>query len=602
MSMKIKIQANKKDLKQSQYIFNMGNEYKRQGKLDDAIDCYKKVIALTPKFAGAYHNLGNVLREKGRIDEAMACYRKAIELAPDVAVTYNNLGNVLQEKGQVDDSIEFYKKALQCDPDYMLTYLNLGIALGKKGQISRSIEYLRKALQYDPHSAIAYDSLGSAYLSQGEPNNAEDSYRRALQIDPRNSSVYSNLLFSLNYNPRYDAEAILKEHLQFANKFGEPSLSIISSYANERNPDRRLRIGYISPDFRRHAVAYFIEPVLNEHNHDHFEIFCYSNSLIQDEVTKRIQEHADQWHKVVGMSDEEVAELIRKEEIDILVDLAGHTAGNRILVFARKPAPIQVSWIGYLATTGLSTMDYKISDNYADPSGKTEQFYTEKLLRLPGSFLCYLPDKESPDVNPLPALSKGHTTFGSFNNFAKMNAEVFSLWAKILNELPDSDLILKAKSFHDVNTCQYAINMFGERGIAAERITLQPSDPAPKYLQSYNLVDIGLDTFPFNGATTTCEAMWMGVPVITLAGTSYHSRSGVSALSNVGLTRLIANSPDEYISIAVNLSKDLRKLQSLREHLRGMMKDSPLCNAKGFTADLEKCYRSIWEEWCRSVQ
>ena len=240
------------------------------------------------------------------------------------------------------------------------------------------------------------------------------------------------------------------------------------------------------------------------------------------------------------MSDEEVTELIQKDEIDILVDLAGHTANNRILVFARKPAPIQISWIGYLATTGLSTMDYKIADNYTDPPGKTEQFYTEKLMRLPESFLCYLPDKDSPEVGPLPALSTGHITFGSFNNFAKVTSEVFALWAKILNELPDSRLILKGKSFRDKTTCQYAINMFTQRGIAAERITLQPSDPSPKHLESYNLVDIGLDTFPFNGAATTCEAMWMGVPVITLAGTAYHSRVGVSLLSNVGLPELIA--------------------------------------------------------------
>jgi predicted O-linked N-acetylglucosamine transferase (SPINDLY family) len=302
------------------------------------------------------------------------------------------------------------------------------------------------------------------------------------------------------------------------------------------------------------------------------------------------------------MSDEEAAALIRNDKIDILIDLAGHTGNNRILLFARKPAPVQVSWIGYLATTGLSTMDYKIVDNYTDPIGKTEQFYTEKLIRLPESFLCYLPDRESPEVGPLPALSKGHITFGSFNNFAKVTPEVFTLWARVLNEVPESHLILKGSSFSDETTCQYARNMFQERGISAERITLQSWDPSPKHFASYNQVDIGLDTFPFNGATTTCEAMWMGVPVITLEGAAYHSRAGVSILSNVGLPELVAKTEDEYLGIAVNLASDIEKLQLLRESLRDRMSHSPLTDARRFTANLEMCYRKMWEDWCNQTR
>ena len=290
-----------------------------------------------------------------------------------------------------------------------------------------------------------------------------------------------------------------------------------------------------------------------------------------------------------------------EDKIDILIDLAGHTAANRILVFARKPAPIQVSWIGYLATTGLSTIDYRIVDSYTDPIGKTEQFYTETLIRLPENSLCYLPDRDSPEIGPLPALSTGHITFGSFNNFAKITPEVFTLWARVLNELPESRLILKGISFSDETTCQYAINMFTQRGIAAERITLQSWDPSPKHLESYNQVDIGLDTFPFNGATTTCEAMWMGVPVITLAGAAYHSRAGISLLSNVGLQELIATTHDEYLGIAINLSSDIEKLQLLRTSLRDRMSHSPLTDAKRFTANLEMCYRKMWENWCKSV-
>jgi predicted O-linked N-acetylglucosamine transferase (SPINDLY family) len=405
----------------------------------------------------------------------------------------------------------------------------------------------------------------------------------------------------MNYSSKYDAQTLASEYLKFAKQIIEPLSLDTIIHTNERIPARKLKIGYVSPDFRRHAVAYFIEPVIIAHNHEYFEVFCYSNSVKHDEVTKRIQAHADQWRNIVGMSDEQVTELIRKDGIDILADLAGHTAYNRILVFARKPAPIQVSWIGYLATTGLSTMDYKIVDNYTDPLGLTEQFYTENLMRLPESFLCYLPDRASPEIGPLPAMSTGHITFGSFNNFAKVTPQVFALWAKILNEIPDSRLILKGRSFHDKTTCNYTINMFTQRGIAAERITLQYWDQSPKHLESYNLVDIGLDTLPFNGATTTCEALWMGVPVITLAGTAYHSRVGVSLLSNVGLPDLVANTPDEYISIAVNLAKDLNRLKSLRGYLRNIMRYSPLCNAKKFTLNLEMCYRTMWEIWCKSL-
>ena len=302
------------------------------------------------------------------------------------------------------------------------------------------------------------------------------------------------------------------------------------------------------------------------------------------------------------MSDEKAAESIRNDGIDILVDLAGHTGNNRILLFVRKPAPVQVTWIGYLATTGLSSIDYRIADMYTDPPGMTEHFFTEKLLQLPESFVCYLPDKDSPNFSKLPALTAGHITFGSFNNFARISHEVISVWSKILQTVPNSRLILKAFNFYDSTTRQNIIDMFTQRGISSERIVLLPWEKSPKHLESYNLVDIGLDTFPCNGGVTTCEAFWMGVPVITFAGTAYDSRVGISLLSNIGLPDLVAKTPDEYISIAVNLAKDLNRLQSLREKLRDMMSHSPLCDAKRFIDNLENAYRRIWENWCQSDQ
>ena len=582
--------------------YKLGTVLQAKGLFSEAIDYFRKAITLKPHFPEACYHLGVVLQKKGQLDEAVINYQKALQINPDLAEVQNNLGNVLREKGQLDEAIGSYQKAIKLNPNFDLAYYNLGVVLREKGQLDEAIGSYQKAIKLNPNFYIAYNNLGGVLIERGQLNEAEIYFRRVLQITPDNCKFYSNLLFNMNYNSRYNPQDIFSEHLLFAKKFAERLSSTISPHTNEREPNRRLRIGYCSPDFRGHPVAYFIEPVLEAHNREHFEVFCYSLSPIQDEVTKRIQSYSDKWRSIVGMSDEDAATLICNDKIDILIDLAGHTGNNRILLFARKPAPIQVSWIGYLATTGLSTIDYKIADNYTDPPGKTEQFYTEKLIRLPESFLCYLPDKDSPEVGPLPALSTGHITFGSFNNFAKVTPEVFTLWARVLNELPDSRLILKAKSFADETTCQYAINMFTERGISAERIILQSWNPSPRHLESYNQVDIGLDTFPFNGATTTCEAMWMGVPVITLAGTAYHSRSGVSLLSNVGLPELIAETHDEYTGIAINLASDIEKLELLRKSLRDRMSHSPLTDAKRFTANLETCYRKMWEDWCNSAQ
>jgi len=581
--------------------YNLGKVLQNKGQIDESIFYFQKTLQLNPSFAEAYCNLGDVLREKGRLDEAITNCQKALEIAPFFAEAYCTLGDVLREKGRLDEAISYYQKALQLNPYLDDAYNNLGISYREKRQFDKAMSCYQRALQLNPNRPHAYSNLGCIYQDKGQIDEAEIYFRLAIRIKQDSSTAYSNLLLSMLYNAHHDPRTIYLEHLNYSKKYAEYFAPTTYSHKNKRDPNRKMKIGYVSPDFRKHPVAYFIEPVIISHNREHFEIFCYSNSLKHDEVTKRVKEHADQWRNIVGMSDQKVAELIRKDGIDVLVDLAGHTANNRILVFARKPAPIQISWIGYLATTGLSTIDYKITDNYTDPPGKTDQFYTEKLMRLPESFLCYLPNRDSPDVGPLPALSTGHITFGSFNNFRKVTSEVFGLWARILNEIPGSRLILKGTSFYDKTTCEYAINMFTQRGIAAERILLQPPDPSPRHLASYNLVDIGLDTFPFNGATTTCEAMWMGVPVITLAGTAYHSSVGVSLLSNVGLKDLIAKTHDEYIRLAVNLANDINKLKILRSSLRDKMAYSPLTDAKRFTFHLESRYREIWRTWCQSV-
>jgi len=579
----------------------LGIVYYYLNNYDSAILYSKKALHSNPTNAYIYYNLGNAFREKKQFEEAISCYQKALQHNPNLVESYINLGIIFYDKGNFEESKNYFEKALQFNPTNPIAYLGLAATLFEIKQFHEAINYYKKFLHLFPNNADVYNNIGLILMAQGKLNEAEKNYRHALQLKPDELRPYFNILMMMNYNSEYTAKKIFSEHVQFAKRFAEPLYPAIYCYTNKHDLTRRLKVGYVSPDFRRHPVASFIEPVIKAHSRKHFEVYCYSNNKIYDKVTERIQGYADNWRCISGIIDEEAEELVRTDEIDILVDLAGYTADNRILLFARKPAPIQVSWIGYLTTTGLCTIDYKIVDSYTNPEGMTEQFHTEELIRLPETFLCYLPDKDSPKVENLPALLAGHITFGSFNNFTKVTPEVFTLWSKVLNELPDSRLIMKGKSFFDKTTCQYAINMFIERGVAPERITLLSSDPSPKHLASYNQVDIGLDTFPFNGAATTCEALWMGVPVITLAGTAYHSRTGVSLLSNIGLPELVAKTQDEYIEIAIHLATDIGKLQYFRKNLRNIMAQLPLCDIKRFIINLEKCYRQMWETWCKSI-
>jgi len=460
----------------------------------------------------------------------------------------------------------------------------------------------QKALKIDSQFVDAYNNTGNALKDMRKLSEAETYFRRALKIDPDFSPAYSNLLLNMNYDTQHDKQSIYAEHLRFAEHFQIKFSAESASYPNKKTINRKLKVGYVSPDFRRHSVNYFFEPVLASHNHETFEIFCYSDVINPDKVTKQLQIYADHWRSIVGISEESVAETVRRDAIDILVDLAGHTGYNRMPLFVRKPAPIQISWLGYPNTTGLSTIDYRIVDSYTDPIGLTDPYNTEVLLRMPESFLCYQPDKESPKVGPLPVFEKRYITFGSFNYFTKTSPEILSLWARILQSVPDAHLFLKAKYFTDSIVYNSVIDLFMQHGIDSERIKTFAHTPSYReHLNMYNDIDIALDTFPYNGTTTTCEALWMGAPVITLQGNAHASRVGTSLLSNIGLTELIATTQEEYVNIAVDLATDRERLCTLREGLRGRMAQSPLTDVKLFTSDLEICYKEVWEKWCKAA-
>jgi predicted O-linked N-acetylglucosamine transferase (SPINDLY family) len=573
-------------------------EYLQAGNVREAEHIFRNILKVQPNNVSALHFVGVICYQRKEYDLAITYIKKALQFGPDYIDAYNNLGSVLQEIGRFDEAVACYKKALELNPRFVRAYNNLANAFKEKWQLDEAILNYRKAIQLSPDLAEPYNGLANALQDQGKLEEAEECYRHALKLKPL-FTYYDNLLMMMNYGSRHEAGAVFSDHLKFAQQFEAPLALAIVPHRNDCSSARRLRIGYVSPDFRRHSVNYFIEPVLASHNRDRFEVFCYSDVLRPDNVTERMQSYVDHWHDIKGIPDEKAAELIRKDGIDILVDLAGHTANNRLLLFARKPAPVQVSWIGYPNTTGLSTIDYRVVDSYTDPPGLTDPFYTEKLVRLPESFLCYLPDKDSPAVGDLPAMKSGYVTFGSFNYFPKVSPEAAELWAKILKAVAGSRLILKTRNFADSATRQYAIEMFIRQGVATERIELlSMKTSVEEHLNTYNRIDIALDTFPYNGTTTTFEALWMGVPVITFAGNIHASRVGKSLLTNMGLPELVSGTFEEYVSIAVNLAYDLKRLQAFREGLRDKMSHSPLTDAKRFIVNLETCYRTMWEQRC----
>jgi predicted O-linked N-acetylglucosamine transferase (SPINDLY family) len=573
---------------------NFGNVFRGQGKLDEAIASYRRAVELKPNFAGAHSNLGAALQDQGRLDEAAACCRRAVELKPDFAEAHNNLGAVLKDLGRFDEAIACFRRALQLRPDYADAHNNLGNAFNDQRRLDEAVACYRRALELEPDDADAQVNLGSALKNQGRLDEAVACYRRAVELKPDDAGPHSNLVYTLNFCPAYDAKTIYEEHRRWNRRFAEPLAKFIQPHANERLADRRLRIGYVSPDFRDHVVGLNLLPLFRQHDRRQFEIFCYSQVLRPDEITARFQGYAGAWRNVVGLADEAVARLVREDRIDILVDLALHMARNRLLVFARKPAPVQVTFAGYPGTTGLSAIDYRLTDRYLDPPGFNEQCYSEESIRLPDTFWCYDPLTDQPAVSPLPALEKGHVTFGCLNNFCKINDSVLKLWAQVLGAVDHSQIVVLAG---EGSHCRRTRDLLQQQGIAPERVIFAAARPRPQYLALYHAIDIGLDTFPYNGHTTSLDSFWMGVPVVTIAGQTVVGRAGLSQLKNLGLPELIADSPEQFVSIAVELAGDLPRLGKLRATLRERMRGCPLMDASAFTRGIEAAYREMWRRW-----
>ena len=581
---------------QADVHLHLANLLAAGGHLPDAATQYRAALALAPDLRDAQVRLAGVLHVLGHVDEAIALYRALLKRNPDWAEAQMYLGLALTSHGRVDAAIDCYRTALRLKPDSAEATNYLGVALGHKGALDESVECFRAALRINPDYADAYNNLGAALDNQGDAQGALASHRRALALKPDFFDAHSSILFMLHFQPDHDPDAVAKEYQNWNRRHAEPLQAAIQPHANERAPERRLRIGYVSDDFREHATNYFFEPVLAAHDSAQVEIFCYDTNVHPDAVTERLKSHAHHWRTIVGMSDEQTAEAIRRDAIDILVDLKGHTGHHRLLVFAQKPTPLQVTWLGYPNTTGLATMDYWIADRHIADNAMTGQYHSEKLLRLPDFYMCFRPKPGAPEAGPPPALANGFVSFGSFNTPSKINAKVIAVWAEILKSVSGSRLLMAA-----VPEGKAQANLrerFAAAGIGADRLILKPRLTHAEFLRLHREADIALDSFPCNGTTTTLHDLWMGLPVIALAGTFHASRVGVSILTNLGLPELIAQTPEDYVRIARDLAADTARLSALRAGLRERLRASPLMDATRFTRNLEAAYREIWRDWC----
>jgi len=483
---------------------------------------------------------------------------------------------------------------LELEPEQADALHLMGLMAHRLRDLNFAAEYFERSILARPGDAVFHNNLGSVLVDSGRAEEAAAVFRQALALDPGSSAARANLLFALALLPGERPEDTYAEHLAWAKIHAEPLRGQARAHGNSPDPERRLRIGYISADFRQHALSQFVEPVLARHARAAFEVFCYHGGSVVDEVTRRLMRHAEHWHNIAEMDDARAADLVRADEIDILVDVSGHTSGNRLPLFARKPAPLQVGFLGYLNTTGMKAMDYRISDRYADPPGASDRVHTETLLRLPRTLWCYQAPDDAPPVSALPAVRRGYVTFASFNNLAKLNPRVLALWAELLRQVPGSRLLVMAVPDEGAA----ARLRRGLAGIEPDRVATLGRLERKGYWQQFSEVDIALDPFPYAGGATTCDALWMGVPVVTLAGDYGFSRSGVTILANAGLKQLVAQTAGNYLDLARGLAGDLDQLVRLRAGLRAGLRLSPLMDAAAYMRDLESAYRRIWRDWC----
>jgi predicted O-linked N-acetylglucosamine transferase (SPINDLY family)/predicted SAM-dependent methyltransferase len=578
-------------------LTNLGAVLSSLGNHDEAERFCRQAVAAVPDFAGAHCNLGSALLGLGRGGEAVSAYREAMRLQPGLPEALINLALVLEQPAYLAGVVDYYEEQLKRHPDDYLCHLRVAQALQALGQWDEGRERILKALEIRPQASDALLLLGGSRSHSGDAEGSIEIYRQ-LVASGRNSAAHSGLVFNLLYVDGITGDALCDECRSWVLLNAPPLGSMHQHRTRIGTTARQLRVGYVSRDFYTHSVAYFLEPILAHHDRSSVFVVCYSTLLQPDAVTEKFKTLADAWRDVSMMPLDDFERMVLEDEIDVLVDLSGHTAGNRLPLFARKPAPVQITYLGHPGTTGLTSIDYRIGDDVSDPPGMTESHYSEKLWRLPGSFLTYKPLDGAPAVTSAPSELKGYVTFGSFNNAMKITGRVMDAWANILQAVPGSIILLKSHAFGTVQGKSRVLDRFANWGIGAERLRLMEWLPGgTDHLSIYSEVDIALDPFPYNGTTTTCEALWMGVPVVTLCGNRHSCRVGSSLLTCLDLPELICDSVDDYIARASELALDTVGLKALRASLRDRMSSSALLDHGGFTRNLETAYRAMWEAW-----
>jgi len=573
----------------------LGMALKQMGRSGDALAPMQKAAALSPGDAETHSNLGVILDELGCTDAAEAGYRRALQIKPDYADAHVNLGAILNDLRRFNEAEASYRRALEITPDFAEAHSNLGNTLKNLGRLDEAEVCLRRALQFKPGYAQGHINLGNLLNDLGRIDEAEACYRRALQIKPNYENAFSNLLFTLNYHPDKSGEEIFEAYREYNARFGLPCQSEWRSHENSRQTQRRLKVGYVSPDFRKHPVRHFLEPLLAHHDKTQVEVYAYADLVKEDYMTARYRGYVDHWVPARGMSNVTLAERIRSDGIDILVELAGHTAGNRLPAFARKPAPVSLSWLGYGCTTGLSAIDYFLTNWTSAPPG-SEGLFSEKPWRLAIPPYVYQPAEGMGLSNPLPAMSAGYVTFGTLSRGIRINHRVIRVWSEILRHVKSARLVIDSQDFSGVYAQNLLAEKFAAYGIGRDQLQIGSHSPPWDMLRS---IDIGLDCFPHNSGTTLFETLYMGVPYITLAARPSVGRIGSSILEGVGHSEWIADTEDEYVEKAVSLAGNLSNLAILRGGLRQEMEAGPLMDAKGFASAMEAAYREMFEIWAK---
>ena len=568
----------------------------QSGRQEDAIRLIQQAITIDASQAKFHNSLGSVYQSVGHIAAAAACYRQSIVLDQNYPEAHANLGQMLLDLTRPAEALGVLERAIALKPDYANAHLTLGVALKTLGRYDEATAAFQRASHLRKDFMDALFQLGNILKDQGRITEAIDSYLRVLEFEPLAFTTLCNLLCNYQYRDGITLEELATAHARFDRTFGEFHRRHIRPHGNDRDPERPLRVGFVSADFIKHPVGFFTVRMFEHLDRGQFEAVCYNNAATSDDITERIRAKAVLWRDVRAWSDDQVAQAIRDDRIDILFDLSGHTRDNRLLVFARKPAPIQITWAGYVGTTGLRAMDYLLADGHEVPEG-TEHHYVERIIRMPDGYVSYEPPFGAPDVLPLPAMQTGRVTFGSFNNQAKLGRDTVSTWARVLSRVPGSRLILKYYAMNNPAVVGRLREMFAGHGIEADRVIFLGSTSHVEQLERYRDVDIALDTFPYGGGLTTLEALWMGVPVVTCPGETFAGRHSLSHLSNIGLTETIARDLDEYVAVAASLAADLPALARLRSGLRERVASSPLCDGGRFARNFERILRSVWQEW-----